>query len=73
MLRALAICVGLSPRVRRTPAAAGLCAGSISVGRPPTLPLSPGGGQAGHGALVDDVPLELGERGHHGRVAALAD
>ena len=25
------------------------------------LTLSPGGGQAGHGALVDEVPLELGE------------
>src|SRR5580693_8032204 len=23
------------------------------------------GGEPGHGALVDDVPLELGERGHH--------
>jgi hypothetical protein len=28
--------------------------------------LRPGGQQAGHGALVDDVPLELGEGGHHG-------
>ena len=64
MPRALAICAGLSPRARRARAAASL-SGSITVGRPAGLTLSPGGGQAGHSALVDDVPLKLGERGHH--------
>ena len=34
-------------------------------GPPADLALRPRGLQAGHGALVDDVPLQLGEGGHH--------
>src|ERR1700745_4038903 len=35
-------------------------------GPPADLALCPRGLQAGHRALVDDVPLELGEGSHHG-------
>jgi hypothetical protein len=58
MPRALAIWAGLL--AAGPPGAGGGELVRVHHGGPSAgLTLSPGGGQAGHGALVDDVPLEL--------------
>jgi hypothetical protein len=65
MPRALAIWAGLSPRSRRALAAASLSA-SITGRAAAAAALCPCCDEAGHGPLVDDVALQLGEGGHHG-------
>ena len=64
MPRDLAIVAGLSPRVPARPGRRQLV--RVHHGRTAAgAALSLRRGQPGHGALVDDVPLQLGEGGHH--------